>query len=273
VVRIVCITRKTVSRNTVGGTTTTSLIADGTRRYDAFGNLLSWSGAQTVQPYRFSSKAQHSNSGLIDFGFRFYSPELGRFLNRDPIGEAGGINLYGFVGNSPTNAVDPYGEKLRDIVMRAPIVGPFLQKHGDIVPRTLDKVVGAASRAGNAIGNLFGRGGGQAAQQAAQRGAQCSPRTITIKPLGDGLSELVGQGPKGEIRMLAEIVRQGNDLILRGAHIEGPGAGSVGIRELAEFAKQFGREQGVQRIIIEGAKRTTGTNPGHMPRPFIFKVE
>ena len=58
--------------------------------YDAFGNLLSWSGAQTVQPYRFSSKAQHSNSGLIDFGFRFYSPELGRFLNRDPIGEAGG---------------------------------------------------------------------------------------------------------------------------------------------------------------------------------------
>ena len=77
--------------------------------YDAFGNLLAWSGAQTVQPYRFSSKAQHSNSGLIDFGFRFYSPELGRFLNRDPIGEAGGINLYGFVGNSPPNAIDPHG--------------------------------------------------------------------------------------------------------------------------------------------------------------------
>ena len=77
--------------------------------YDAFGNLLAWSGPQTVQPYRFSSKAQHSNSGLIDFGFRFYSPELRRFLNRDPIGEAGGVNLYGFVGNSPVNFADADG--------------------------------------------------------------------------------------------------------------------------------------------------------------------
>ena len=65
-----------------------------------------------------------------------------------------------FVGNSLPNAIDPYGEKLRDIVMRAPIVGPFLQRHGDIVPRTLDKVV-------NRLGGLFNRS--PAAQQVARQ--------------------------------------------------------------------------------------------------------
>ena len=34
---------------------------------------------------------------------------MGRWLNRDPIGEAGGVNLYGAVGNNPVNNFDPYG--------------------------------------------------------------------------------------------------------------------------------------------------------------------
>ena len=36
-----------------------------------------------------------------DSGRRFYSAESSRWLNRDPIGERGGLNLYGFVGNGP----------------------------------------------------------------------------------------------------------------------------------------------------------------------------
>ena len=42
-------------------------------------------------------------------GFRFYDPSLQRWINQDPIGEAGGINLYGFVGNDPVNNIDPLG--------------------------------------------------------------------------------------------------------------------------------------------------------------------
>ena len=82
----------------------------GRYRYDAFGNTLEVSGARAAEnPYRFSTKELHAASGLYDFGYRFYSAGLGRWINRDPIAEAGGVNLYAMVGNNPTNAADEYG--------------------------------------------------------------------------------------------------------------------------------------------------------------------
>jgi hypothetical protein len=44
------------------------------------------------------------------YGFRFYDPNLQRWLNRDPIQEWGGINLYVFVDNTPARKIDPFGE-------------------------------------------------------------------------------------------------------------------------------------------------------------------
>jgi RHS repeat-associated protein len=78
--------------------------------YDAFGNTLSLSGPLAyANVYRFSSKEAHMNSGLEYYDYRYYDPNLQRWLNRDSIGEGGGINLYGFVGNNPVNWIDPYG--------------------------------------------------------------------------------------------------------------------------------------------------------------------
>ena len=48
-------------------------------------------------------------TGLILCTHRFYNPQQGRFLTRDPIGYAGGINLHGYVGNNPVGRKDPSG--------------------------------------------------------------------------------------------------------------------------------------------------------------------
>ena len=54
---------------------------------------------------RYSTKYIDAEAGLYYYGYRFYSPVLRRWLNRDPIEERGGLNLYGFCGN---NAVANY---------------------------------------------------------------------------------------------------------------------------------------------------------------------
>ena len=51
----------------------------------------------------------HANSGIYMYLYRFYDPSLQRWLNRDPIGEVGGLNLYRFVRNSPITHTDAYG--------------------------------------------------------------------------------------------------------------------------------------------------------------------
>ncbi len=49
----------------------------------------------------------------------FYNPSTGRWLNRDPLGEAGGLNLYGFTHNNPVNRVDIDGRIAPVIVAAA----------------------------------------------------------------------------------------------------------------------------------------------------------
>jgi RHS repeat-associated protein len=82
-------------------------------RYDPFGNTISSSGTlASGNVYRFSSKEIHVNSGLYYYGYRWYAPSLQRWLNRDPIGEDGGINLYSLVLNDPIDLFDPNGESI-----------------------------------------------------------------------------------------------------------------------------------------------------------------
>ena len=66
-------------------------------------------GAPGRSRRRGAGKAQIPRGGRAVSGLRFYDPSQGRFLNRDPIGEAGGNNLYGFVGNGPSNGIDGLG--------------------------------------------------------------------------------------------------------------------------------------------------------------------
>jgi RHS repeat-associated protein len=78
--------------------------------YEPLGNLLAQSGPWAeANRHRFSGKEHHPASGLYHYGYRFYDPMLQRWINRDPLGEAGGLNHYGFAANNPLRWVDPWG--------------------------------------------------------------------------------------------------------------------------------------------------------------------
>jgi RHS repeat-associated protein len=78
--------------------------------YGPFGELLRATGTWAKSnPFRFSTKYQDDESDLLYYGYRYYNPGTGRWPNRDPIGERGGWNLYGFVGNQPITRIDLLG--------------------------------------------------------------------------------------------------------------------------------------------------------------------
>ena len=79
--------------------------------YDPFGNPLSTSGPMAfVNPYWYSSQIYDPDARLSHYRFRVYVPEMQRWLNRDPLEEDGGINLFQFVDNNPIKEIDPSGE-------------------------------------------------------------------------------------------------------------------------------------------------------------------
>ena len=65
--------------------------------------------------FRFSTKYFDSETNLYYYGYRFYHPSLMRWLNRDPMEEAGGVNLYAMCGNNAIYGIDTLGRNLLDI--------------------------------------------------------------------------------------------------------------------------------------------------------------
>jgi RHS repeat-associated protein len=89
------------------GSATTSLA---TQRFDAWGKPI----AQTATPvplYGYTGREPDA-TGLVYYRARYYDPSIQRFTQRDPIGVAGGINAYAYVGGNPVSSTDPTGEIL-----------------------------------------------------------------------------------------------------------------------------------------------------------------
>lgn len=111
--------------------------------YDAFGNIVSQTGdADQENPFKFSTKYYDHEIEWYDFGRRFYIPAFGRFANRDPVEEWGGVNLYVFVGNDGNSRYDFIGMYELDVKpsSRSEVVGiPFSYAN---LPRNIGGQIG-----------------------------------------------------------------------------------------------------------------------------------
>ena len=103
----------------------------------------------------------------MDYRNRYYSPGLRRFIEPDPIGFEGGMNLYAYVGNDPVNAIDPWGLwGLGDIIKpltkygTKEAVSPLINKYVDSPQGQRIIVKGIV---GAAVGLVTGSIGGAAA--------------------------------------------------------------------------------------------------------------
>lgn len=61
--------------------------------------------------FRLAGASLEPETGLYHMRARFYDPTLGRFVSEDPIGIAGGANLFAYAGNDPVNNRDPSGTR------------------------------------------------------------------------------------------------------------------------------------------------------------------
>ena len=81
--------------------------------YDAFGNTIYEDGDMAdFFPHRFSTKYYDADSDLYYYGYRHYSPSLGRWISRDPIEEEGGNNLFVFCENNSIVQIDAFGRNI-----------------------------------------------------------------------------------------------------------------------------------------------------------------
>jgi RHS repeat-associated protein len=143
--------------------------------YDPYGNLLGMSGPLAeANTYRFSSKDWDAKPGLYYYGYRYYEPNLQRWVNTDPLGDLGSLvyitsfgasqfesigapndaalfdawaevnrNLYAALGNRSPNAIDPDGR----IPLIAAIIGV-----GGLVSGVIEAA--ATVRCGGSLGDV-----------------------------------------------------------------------------------------------------------------------
>jgi RHS repeat-associated protein len=99
--------------------------------YDSFGNIISDTNPGFIVPFGFAGGLHDRDTGIVKLGFRDYSPNVGRWTAKDPIGFWGGdVDLYGYVHNRPTRFVDPLGLWAAGISLEFSTINPFTSGGG-----------------------------------------------------------------------------------------------------------------------------------------------
>ena len=108
--------------------------------YDDYGRAYDAETKQPVSesavgsPYGFQGRRLDAETGLYYFRARVYDPATGRFLQRDPVWDAGNLgNQYSFVGNGPTSGLDPSGTTRKGVKALRRVITQILK--GENGPR------------------------------------------------------------------------------------------------------------------------------------------
>ncbi|MBK8259018.1 MAG: hypothetical protein IPK82_40960 [Polyangiaceae bacterium] len=98
-------------------------------KYDTFGNRTFVQDPAFEQPFGFTGR-EHDLTGLIHLRNRAYDPGIGQFIQQDPSGYNGGLNLYAYCDNNPLLYIDPMGlgwldwvQTGLDVIGLIPVVG------------------------------------------------------------------------------------------------------------------------------------------------------
>ena len=112
------------------------------------------SGSAVGNPYLYNGRRFESETGLYYNRARYYNPDQGRFISRDPIGSFGDEmnfgNAYGYVGNSPLSLADPSG-LASTIVGHTTISNPSWSARGNSIKQVavvLPEASGSSSQSG-----------------------------------------------------------------------------------------------------------------------------
>lgn len=81
--------------------------------YDPYGSMNAT--GSTTNSYTYTGR-EFDGLGIYYYRARYYNPATGRFISEDPIGLAGGVNKYAYVGDDPTDYFDPLGTDKRSPV-------------------------------------------------------------------------------------------------------------------------------------------------------------
>ncbi|HET6456060.1 MAG TPA: RHS repeat-associated core domain-containing protein [Armatimonadota bacterium] len=123
-------------------------------KYDPYGEYAFIADGSTGNTLLFQGQRWNNESKLYCFKLRELSPQLGRFMQRDPAGYVNGMNTYQFAGGRPVDSLDPYGlvsARLQEIVEQIGLMGQQAQYinmpgcKGKAVRDALGNIGGAAN--------------------------------------------------------------------------------------------------------------------------------
>jgi len=133
------------SDNSTIALSNSSATTEGNYYYSPYGATTNVGTSAT--PLQFTGRENDGATGLYYYRARYYSPELSRFVSQDPIGLAGGLNTYAYVGDNPLSNLDPLG-------LWSITIGGYYIVGGEVTIGTDDGHLFVTTRVG------FGIGGG-----------------------------------------------------------------------------------------------------------------